>query len=341
MSKSRRALYFTAPRSAELREEEQPTPAAGEVLVETSVSAVSPGTELLIYRGDAPTDLPADLSIDSLDGSLSYPLQYGYAAVGVVTAVGEHVSSSWLGTQVFGFQPHQSHFVATPDVLRPVPDEIEPAVASLLPTMETAISLAHDGAPKIGEEVVVFGQGLVGLLLTTVLSSFPLSRLITVDPISARRSQSRQCGADVSIHPAELQDTIMLPKNADSELAGCDLCYELSGNPAALDSAVEVTGYDGRVIIGSWYGNKDVSLSLGGRFHRSRISLQASQVSTIDPALRGRWTADRRFDVVWEQLSTLDETSLELLSMPFDDAPKAYETLDRSPADAIGVRFHY
>ena len=77
-----------------------------------------------------------------------------------------------------------------------------------------------------------------------------------------------------------------------------DLCFELSGAPSALNTAISLTGFDGRIMIGSWYGQKQSGLDLGGRFHRSRIRLISSQVSTIAPELTGRWDKDRRFESI-------------------------------------------
>jgi len=54
--------------------------------------------------------------------------------------------------------------------------------------------------------------------------------------------------------------------------------------------------YSGRVVIGSWYGSKPVQLDLGGAFHRSRIRLISSQVSSLAPELSGRWDKSRRFE---------------------------------------------
>ena len=111
----------------------------------SELSAISPGTELLVYNGNVPTELAADSNLDALSGSLSYPLKYGYAAVGVVEAIGDAVDADWLGRRVFAFNPHESHFCATVDELYPIPEGISAAQATLLPTVETAVTLVQDG----------------------------------------------------------------------------------------------------------------------------------------------------------------------------------------------------
>jgi NADPH:quinone reductase-like Zn-dependent oxidoreductase len=104
----RQALYFTAPRQVALQTETLPSPAFGQVLVKTIISAISPGTELLVYRGLAPTDLARDETITALAGDFSFPLKYGYAAVGQVLELGRGVAPGWKGRLVFAFQPHAS-----------------------------------------------------------------------------------------------------------------------------------------------------------------------------------------------------------------------------------------
>jgi len=351
---TRRSLYFIAPNEVDVREEPIPQPDADQLRVRTAVSAISPGTELLVYNGNVPEDLAADMNLDSLSGSLSYPLQYGYAAVGVVEAVGEDVDPDWEGRRVFAFHPHESHFCATVDELYPVPDDISSAEATLLPTVETAITLVHDGEPKLGERAVVFGQGLVGLVTTALLGEFPLSDLVTVDYSVDRREWSQQLGATASVHPEELGEVLRLPGDEEASKTatashspttaqppGTDLTYELSGNPEALNTAVSATGYDGRIIIGSWYGTKSTELDLGGRFHRSRISLTSSQVSTINPPLRGRWDRGRRMALAWERLADLDRGELLTDRYRIDDADAAYEMLSRGADGMLGTLFSY
>lgn len=339
---TRRSLHFVAPGEVDLEKEPRPEPEADQLLVRTAFSAISPGTELLVYNGNVPSELAADMNLDSLSGSLSYPLKYGYAAVGTVEAVGDAVDNRWLDRRVFAFNPHESHFCATVDELHPVPDELPSETATLLPTVETAITLVHDGEPKIGERVIVFGQGLVGLVTTALLSTFPLAQLVTVDYSPHRREQSRRLGATDSVHPEEIADVLSLPgDDTSASHSGADLSYELSGNPDALDTAVSATGYDGRIVVGSWYGTKPAELDLGGRFHRSRISLTSSQVSTIDPTLRGRWDRSRRMELAWQQL--VDRELDELLTDRYriDSAPEAYARLSEEADDMLGTLFSY
>jgi 2-desacetyl-2-hydroxyethyl bacteriochlorophyllide A dehydrogenase len=337
------SLYFTEAYQVRLREETLPFPGPGQVLVQTLLSAISPGTELLIYRGQAPQELAADTSIAALAGTLAFPLKYGYAAVGRVAALGPGVALHWQGTLVFAFHPHESHFLATPAELLPVPAGLAPEDAVLLPNLQTAVTLVLDGKPLIGENVVVFGQGIVGLLLTALLATFPLARLVTLDPCPNRRQASISLGAHASFDP--LNPDVLQNLRAEFESRGqdasADLAFEVSGNPAALDQALAVTGFHGRVIIGSWYGSKKSELHLGGLFHRQRQVLIASQVSTIAPELTGRWTRDRVLAAAWQMMPKVKPARFITHRFPLAQAPQAYQLLDQQPEAAIQVVLTY
>jgi 2-desacetyl-2-hydroxyethyl bacteriochlorophyllide A dehydrogenase len=331
-----RTLYFRGPRDVRVERDPVADPGADEVLVESRLSAVSSGTELLIYRGEMPQDCAADATIDALDGDLTYPLKYGYATVGDVVALGENVAESWRGRTVFAFNPHESHFVAAPEDLVPVPEDLSPTTAALLPTAETATTLVMDGRPRVGERVVVFGAGMIGLVTTSVLSRFPLAELVVVEPVARRREMAARLGADETLRPGE---AAALGDRGDP--AGADLAYELSGRPATLDDAIDAVGYDGRIVVGSWYGRKRADPDLGGFFHRNRIDVSSSQVSTIAPDLRGRWTKARRIDAAWDRLRQLDADSLVTHRVPFAEAPEAYQLLDEGPENALQVLLTY
>lgn len=338
MTADRRSLIFTAPGEVQIRAEPLPSPERDQVLVRTLVSAISSGTEMLIYRGHLPVGMVLDETIAALDSSFSYPTKYGYSLVGQVVSIGSGVDPIWEGRHVFAFHPHESHFVSIPEDLLILPKDLSLEDAVFLPNMETAVNFVIDGQPLIGERVVVFGQGIVGLLTTALLSDFPLEKLITLDHYEMRRHASLIVGAhaslDSSVPEIPNQVKLLLPE-------GADLTYELSGSPDTLDNAIAVTGFAGRVVIGSWYGSKKAELDLGGRFHRSRIQLISSQVSTLNPNLTARWTKSRRLQVVWDMLRKVRPSNLITHRFPFQDAPQAYKLIDIHPSDAIQVLLTY
>ncbi|HSG44091.1 MAG TPA: zinc-binding alcohol dehydrogenase [Anaerolineales bacterium] len=348
-----RTLYFTAPNQIEIREQALPALKDDEALVETICSAISAGTEMLIYRGQFPH---LKDSHDNLSSDLNYPFVYGYACVGIVKELGKDVDKSWHDKLVFGFQPHSSHFIAQTSDLIPAPTSSDGTIplsaeaCSFLPNMETAVNLIHDGAPLLGERVLVLGQGIVGLLVASVLKEFPLKRLITSDNYALRRKASLDLGVDDCFDPKDLNIDVdvSLSKSSQSTLNAdidyaqkMDLTFELSGSPSALNNALAMTNFSGRVVIGSWYGEKKANIDLGGSFHRSRIKLISSQVSTISPELSGRWDKARRFEFAWEALKRIQPQKWITHRFPIENARKAYQLLDENPQETIQVIFEY
>ncbi len=333
-SRSRRVVTFTGPHEVTVVEEALDDPGPQEVRVRTQFSAVSPGTETLLYRNQAPPGA-LDPTIDALQGDVRYPVRYGYAAVGRVEAVGGDVPHQWKDRRVFAFHPHASAFNASPDTLVPLPDAVSTRDAVFIPNLETAVNLLMDGGPGIGERVVVFGQGVVGLLVTSLLSRYPTSQCLTVEPDGRRRGLSRTRGAD-RVFDAEALDELRSVLGisrvdavdaAGGTYEGADLVYELTGRPDVLNDALAVTGFDGRIVVGSWYGTRRAPVDLGARFHRSRIRIVSSQVSTIAPAHRGRWSKERRMQTVLNLLPSVQPSALITEVRDVEDAPSVYAEL--------------
>lgn len=342
MPLTRRSLVFTAPYAVDIVESDLTSPQAGQVVVETAASGISAGSEMLVYRGQFPRDLAVDETIAALEGGFSYPARYGYAAVGHVRELGPDVDPQWADRLVFAFQPHASHFVAGVADLLPLPAGLPPEAGVFLPNMETAVSLVMDGRPVVGERVAVVGQGVVGLLTAWLLGQLPLAALVTMDGLALRRRWSQELGAAATFAPdavAEASAALAAPPEAGPD--GADLTFELSGDPRALDSAIALTGYGGRIVVGSWYGVKRAAVDLGGRFHRDHIRLISSQVSHLGPRWLARWTKPRRLALAVEMLAHCRPERLITHRFPVESAASAYALLDESPGEAVQVVLTY
>ncbi|MCB1664645.1 MAG: zinc-binding alcohol dehydrogenase [Pseudomonadales bacterium] len=329
-------VWFRDALSVELRSVDMPRPRPGEVRVRTRLSAVSAGTELLVYRGQVPADMALDASLESLSGSARFPLQYGYACVGEVEAAGAEVEASWLGKRVFAFAPHASHFLATPESVIVLPDDLSFDDAVFLANMETAVNLVHDGAPLLGERVLVIGLGVVGLLLSALLARFPLQTLSGIDGLARRR----EIASDFGVHRvAGLDDDSQGVLGLSSP--GMDLVYEVSGVPQALDTAIDCAGFAARILVGSWYGSKAAPVALGGKAHRNRLTIRTSQVSTLAPELTGRWDKARRFASTLDMLRTVRPSRLISDRVALQDAAELYDRLHRGAEDVVQAVFVY
>jgi alcohol dehydrogenase len=126
-----------------------------------------------------------------------------------------------------------------------------------------------------------------------------------------------------------------------NEAAGADLVFELSGQPNALNAAINACGYGGRLIVGSWYGTKPADIDLGGRFHRQHISIRSSQVSTIGPEHRARWSKRRRMSVARDYCQRLHPATKWSVKYNINNAADVYKRLADGQVDSPNVLFTY
>jgi len=327
-----RALWFTAPRTAELRPETVPPPGPGEVRLRSVVSAISHGTEMLVYRGEVPADLPLDLP--TLAGGYSFPIKYGYATVGRILDAGPDVKALSPGDPVFVHHPHQDVFVVPADLPVPLPDGTEPSVGVFFANLATALNVVHDTPIHLGETALVFGQGVVGLLVTRLLKLSGAGEVLVVDPLKKRRELALAVGADEAFEPGEDLHGRVLEATAGR---GADVAVEASSSGAGLQAAVDAVATEGTVVVASWYGTKPVTLSLGGHFHRGRVRLRSSQVGRMNPELGSRWDRARRTETVLGLLPRLRLEQLVSHRIPFEEAPGAYRLVDGNPGEAVQV----
>jgi 2-desacetyl-2-hydroxyethyl bacteriochlorophyllide A dehydrogenase len=325
-----RALWFTAPRTAELRPEKVPPPRPGEVRIKTIASAISHGTEMLVYRGEVPAGLPLDLP--TLAGSFSFPIKYGYATVGRVLDAG--AGSFSPGDLLFVHHPHQDTFVVPAELPVRLPDGLDPTLGLFFANLETALNVVHDAPLRLGETALVFGQGVVGLLVTRLLRLAGATRVLAVDPIKKRRDLALEAGADEAFGPGEGLRGRILEATAGR---GADLAVEVSSSGTALQAAIDAVATEGTVVVASWYGARPVELSLGGHFHRGRVRLRSSQVGRIDPELGARWDRARRTEAALGLLPGLRLEGLVSHRVPFERAPEAYRLVDENPEETVQV----
>ncbi|KXB06667.1 hypothetical protein AKJ52_01845 [candidate division MSBL1 archaeon SCGC-AAA382C18] len=335
----RLSLYFSGPEEVEVREEKIEPPRGDSVLVENEFSAISSGTEMLFYLGRIEEDTIIDKGIGGLEKKFDYPFKYGYSSVGKVKEVGKEVSEEWKNKLVFSFHPHESRFITKTDNLIPIPSGIESEEAVFLPSIETAINLLMDGRPLIGENVLMMGQGIIGLLTTSLLNEMPLSSIVTSDRHQLRREMSEEMGAELSIKAEKNEEEFYLDDGLPD--SGADLTYEITGNSDTLERAIRLTGLEGRIVIGSWYGDINSEIKLGTQFHRKRLKLISSQVSRINPEYSGRWDKERRLDLAWEYVRNMDLRKLITHEFSLKEAKKAYNLIEKDRRKILQAVFKY
>ncbi|HEX4446211.1 MAG TPA: NAD(P)-dependent oxidoreductase [Polyangiaceae bacterium] len=325
---STRELWFTGPRAVEIRAGRLPALRAGQVVARALASGVSQGTELLLYRGQGPT--PFDPSLDPA-GAATYPRRYGYAWVGEVVECGPGLPAASVpavGSIVFALAPHGDRHVLEGAAVRTLDRAIPPARAVLAANLETAITCVWDANVSLGDRVVVLGGGVVGLLVAR-LATASGGQVRLVEPSTRRRALAIALGI-AAVSPEQ-----------DEPCADADVVVEATGDPRVLDRAVAHAAREAAVVVASFYGARTAPVALGADFHRRRLRLVATQVSSLPPAHAPRWSFDRRFDLV---RTLLADPALDALIDPpcrFEEAASVYQSLDRSPGDAVQTLFEY
>ena len=278
------AFWLRSPGCGEIRPAALRDPGPDEVLVRTICSGVSRGTETLVFRGAVPPDQYEAMRAPFQEGDFPGPVKYGYLSVGTV----EHGPSDLRGRTVFCLYPHQSAYVVPAAAVTVVPEEVPPTRAVLAGTVETAVNALWDAAPLIGDRVAVVGAGMVGCCVARLLSAFPATQVTLVDVDGGRAEVAAALGVDFA-----------LPEDARGDR---DLVVHASASAAGLQQSLDLLAPEATVVDLSWYGDKEVRLSLGGAFHSGRLAIRASQVGTISPARAGRRTAAERMGLALELL---------------------------------------
>ncbi|HSD48698.1 MAG TPA: zinc-binding dehydrogenase [Actinomycetota bacterium] len=325
-------LRFVAPRRVEIQPVDVRSPGPGELLVRSRWSGISGGTELLAYRGELDPDLELDQTLSSFTGSFRYPFAYGYSCVGEVERSG--VDGLEEGTTVFAFHPHQDRFTVDAADVVPI-DAVDGRVATLFPLVETALQVSLDAGPHLQEPVVVLGLGPVGVLVAALLQRSGAD-VVGVDPRRDRRATAAAFGIR-TVDPPEIRRDV----ERSTSGAGVPLVVDATGSPSALPLALELLAHEGEVLVCSWYGTKEVPLALGGAFHRRRLQIRSTQVSTIPARLAARWDVPRRRRAAIRLMTDLPLKLLASHDVPFERAAEAYEALDRGDEDVMHVALRF
>ncbi|MGV0875631.1 zinc-binding alcohol dehydrogenase [Martelella sp. FLE1502] len=308
-----RALWFPAARTCAVQEEELGVVDEGAVLVRTLFSGISRGTESLVFNGLVPEGERDRMRGPHMAGDFPFPVKYGYALVGRVETGPDHLA----GRIVFCLHPHQSAAVVAEGMVTPLPDGVPAERAILAANMETALNIVWDGGIMPGDRVAVFGAGVVGALTAFIAKAIIGTEVVLVDRNPARRALADRLGVTFAESGA-----------LDGEF---DLLINASASGEALAEALDHAGFEARIVEGSWYGDKKLTLPLGGAFHSQRLSIVASQVGSLPPAQRARWSFARRLA---KAVTLLEDDRLDALisgETAFEDIAAAYPGIIDDP----------
>lgn len=316
----KQSVWFEAPEKVSLRSEELADPKPDEYLVEASLSSISSGSERTLLSGHLNRSLSLD-PVFAREQTLDFPFPYGYQMVGYVVAQGNEVAQDLLNQRVFCFAPHSNYAFVKHGCIYPVPDNASDLQASLLANMETALSLVWDLHPSLGEKVAVFGQGIVGILVSMLLSRCGISELSVFDLSCKQRELAQRLKYGQVYEKIEQEDMV-------------EAAIEVSGNAKALESCLLITKPHGRIVIGSWYQDSD-KIQLGTLFHRKRQQILSSQVSSVNSFLSPYLTKARRLSEALKLIHLIPVDFFDAKIFNIDEVETAYQTLMQGQKDLL------
>ena len=319
MVETAQAMIYCAERTARIETVELP---AEGLKVETRYSGLSRGTERLIFNGSVPPAEYARMRAPLQVGEFPFPVRYGYSAVGTAT------EGDLAGQTVFCLHPHQTAFRADPAMLVRVPDTVPAARAILAANMETALNAIWDARLRPGSRCLVVGAGLVGWLITALLS---------------RRSDLTCTLTDIRAETGVKADDFCVrfvtPDAVEAQ--SFDVAFHTSASASGLQTALDSLDFEGRVIESSWFGDRPVSVSLGANFHANRLSILSSQVGHVATPRRAAMSYRDRLT---RALHALDDPRLDVLiteDVRFRDLPETLPRLLGDSAPGIATRIVY
>lgn len=342
-----RELLLVAPRTVTLAEYEPPRLMPTSALLRTVFSAVSHGTEMLLYRGEAPKFLHGwddrlRHFVPRTPTTPQAPLPLGYESVARVVEVGAEARGLAVGDLVWIDAPHREvHIIDTtrPPPLWRFPEQCDPRSLAFFALTRVALGAVHDAEPVLGGSAVVSGLGVVGQLCGQLLRRAGVRHVFGIDRDPERLALAERFGIIPVL--AEPEDPAAAIKR---QMPGVDVAIEASGRYAGLASALRCLSPMGRVVVVSSYGNQASGLSLGHEFHRNRITLVSSMTVNGCPHPKAPlWSLERLNQAAADFIS---DGSLEVLPLitsivPFQTAPEAYKVIDGQTTPPLKVLFAY
>lgn len=312
-------LIITGPRQAEFEDVPAPDCPADGLLVRAKVTAVSPGTEVRVYRAQ-PVDEAGMFLHERIPFEL--PTENGYSMVGEVIAVGEQTAGFAAGDRVFVPAPHKQIAAVPAHLAVKLPDDVSDEQAVFLSVLEVAHIGLRRGDPRPGECVAVVGLGVIGLSAVAYCRAFGL-RTVAIDFNRERLAAAAALGAPLCLSPDDgFQQAV-----ADFTGGGCDVALEATSNWAGVRTAMELARPDGRVVVVSRHIHTPDFNPLGHPFLGKRLTVLTSYGYPRDGdrwdrarsvALTLQLLAERRIDVTPLITDRLDRRQLPDLYARYD-----------------------
>jgi predicted dehydrogenase/threonine dehydrogenase-like Zn-dependent dehydrogenase len=359
----------------ELQEVPMPTPPVGGVLVRTTHSVISVGTEkmkvtqarmnLLQKARARPDQLRKVLdtaknlgwrsALQKVRNRLETPTPLGYSAAGVVVAVHSTNTRFRVGDRVASAGAEcafHAEYLAVPDLLLArIPDEVETWKAAYTTLCAIALHAVHQTASELGDRVLVSGQGLIGLLVTNMLA-LAGARVMAVDALASRRPVSIAMGAERVVILAEQRLLDEVHEWTDGYGADAAIICAASNTSEPVEQAAEALRDRGRLVsVGitqmdlPWktFYEKELDVRFSRSYGPGRYDPSYEWAACDYPIGYVRWTEQRNFEASLNLMAggKINLAAITTRRVPFLDAPKVYDDLLAKGATDIGVVLEY
>lgn len=331
-------IVFEEPEKVVLREEEISEPSEDQILVETSKTLISTGTELTILTGDYPENSEwAEYG--------TFPFNPGYSSVGEVLEVGESVENYEVGDKVVTATPHQRYVLVNVggpprtliDAVK-VPDGVSDSEAAFHALATISMNGVRLSNISMGECVAVIGEGIVGQF-ATMFSRLEGGYPVAAVEISDRRIDlAMESGATDFIRSdrEDVKDKLM--NLNDSGLP--DVVFESTGKPDLIPWEIGLTKPQGRFIVLSSPRGK-TELDFHDEVNAPSRVIKGTHVMShpVCETPYNPWTNERNTEFYLRLLKNgeIDVKHLLTHGYGYRKAHEAYQMLLEDRTEAMGV----
>jgi len=194
---------------------------------------------------------------------LDYPRYIGHEVAGEILETGKAVKGLKRGNRVAVWTDHSGYaeqVAVSADQVFPIEDSVDYAEAMAEPLSCTTNGVIKAGI-ELGDTVVLVGTGFMGLILMQQIALKGASRIIAVDVRDEILELARVLGADYVINPQK-DDVSILVRDLTND-RGADVVFEVGGNQASLDLAVDLVRMEGKLVIFGYHPGQRIIKDLG------------------------------------------------------------------------------
>jgi threonine dehydrogenase-like Zn-dependent dehydrogenase len=345
-----RGLYVDKPQSISIHEEQEAPLQPHEVRIRTTFASVKHGTEFHLFSGESPFqdrrfDTQRRLFVKKEEGEqpdIFTQHFVGNMVVGTVIEIGQDVSKVRLGDTIYCYGPACELVTKTEEEVELLRAPMSAWDAMCLDPALFAFAAVRDSGARLGNNIVVFGLGAIGLFIVQMLQLSGCAHIVAVDPIEKRRALARGFGATTVVDPT-IEDIGLITRELfDGQ--GADIAIEASGNYHALHGAMRAVRNCARVVTLGYYKGRDAVLELGAEWHHNRLELISSMPVWNNPSREyPHWDRQRITRTLVDMFLKKRLTSEGIIDpiVPFADAATAFLDIYHNPVHAIklGISF--